>query len=57
MCLVLFIILTSCLHLSSIAYEHSHVYAADIISLLDSEGDTYLDDYLYQKDDIKTQMI
>lgn len=54
---LLFVILISCLRVSTIACECAHIYDANIISLIDSEGDNYRDDYLYQKDDIKTQMI
>lgn len=57
MFILLFIIVTACLRIPALACECAHVYDADIISLIESEGDTYLDDYLYQREGIKTQMI
>lgn len=55
--ILLFIVLTVCLRIPTIACECAHIYDEDVVSLIDSEGDTYLDDYLYQSDGIKTQMI
>lgn len=46
-----------CLPLIGKTCECEHLYSADIIAQIDAEGDTYSDDYLYEKENHKTQMI
>lgn len=53
----LFTILIICLRSIAFACECSHVYDAEVIALIDAEGDICSDDYLYLKEDRQSQMI
>lgn len=53
----IFLIFAFCLSSFASACECEHVYDADVIAIIEAEGDSYSDDYLYRKEDLKTQML
>lgn len=46
-----------CFRSISTSCECEHIYDADVIAIIEAEGDTYSDDYLYSQEDLKTQMM